>query len=77
MGEAQKRPFQLSFNSAQRFEFQGARVTFDDGLILVCELHERLGLSALVQLQAVSCITWSLSREFKMEIPINPLESSA
>jgi len=41
------------------------------------ELDERLGLSALVQRQAVSWITWSLNREFKMEIPINPLESSA
>jgi hypothetical protein len=77
VGEAQKRPFQLSFNSAQRFEFQGARVTFDDGLILVCELHERLGLSALVQRQAGLFITWSLNREFKMEIPISLLESSA
>lgn len=25
MGEAQKRPFQLSFNSSPRVEFQGAR----------------------------------------------------
>ena len=47
MGETQQRPFQLSFNSALRVEFQGARVTSDGGLILVRELDERLGLSML------------------------------
>ena len=35
MGETQQRPFQLSFNSSLRVEFQGARVTSDGGLILV------------------------------------------
>ena len=45
VGETQQRPFQLSFNSALRVEFQGARVTSDGGLILVRELDERLGLS--------------------------------
>lgn len=49
MGETQKRPFQLSFNSSLRVDFQGARVTSDGGLILVRELHERLGLSALIE----------------------------
>ena len=49
MGETQKRPFQLSFNSSLRVEFQGARVTSDGGLILVRELDERLGLSALME----------------------------
>ena len=48
MGETQNRPFQLSFNSALRVEFQGARVTSDGGLILVRELDERLGLSELI-----------------------------
>ena len=48
MGETQERPFQLSFNSALRVEFQGARVTSDGGLILVRELDERLGLGELV-----------------------------
>jgi DDE family transposase len=48
VGEAEKRPFQLSFNSSLRVEFQGARVTSDGGLILVRELDERLGLSELV-----------------------------
>src|SRR5713226_1545416 len=48
VGETQKRPFQLSFNSSLRVDFQGARVTSDGGLILVRELDERLGLSALV-----------------------------
>src|SRR5271167_3502482 len=43
VGETQKRPFQLSFNSSLRVEFQGARVTSDGGLIVVRELDERLG----------------------------------
>ena len=49
MGETQKRPFQLSFNSSLRVDFQGARVTSDGGLILVRELDERLGLSELME----------------------------
>jgi len=49
MGETQNQPFQLSFNSSLRVEFQGARVTSDGGLILVRELDERLGLGALMQ----------------------------
>src|SRR5713101_2489340 len=48
VGETQDRPFQLSFNSSLRVDFQGARVTSDGGLILVRELDERLGLSELV-----------------------------
>jgi hypothetical protein len=44
----QDRPFQLSFNSSLRVDFQGARVTSDGGLILVRELDERLGLSELM-----------------------------
>jgi hypothetical protein len=44
-----KQPFQLSFNSSMRLDFQGARVTSDGGLILARELDERLGLSALMQ----------------------------
>ena len=49
MGETQERTFQLSFNGSLRVDFQGSRVTSDGGLILVRELDERLGLSALVQ----------------------------
>jgi hypothetical protein len=49
VGEAQKRPFQLSFNSSLRVDFQGARVTSDGGLLLVRELDERLGLSELME----------------------------
>ena len=48
IGETQQQPFQLSFNSALRVEFQGARVTSDGGLIRVRELDERLGLSELM-----------------------------
>ena len=58
MGDTQNRPFQLSFNCALRVDFQSARVTSDDGLILcvsrrwfdsVREPDERLGLSALME----------------------------
>jgi hypothetical protein len=48
VGEAQNRPFQLSFNSSLKVDFQGSRVTSDGGLVLVRELDERLGLSELV-----------------------------
>ena len=49
VGETQQRPFQLSFNSELRVEFQGARVTSDGGPIPVPELDERLGLSELME----------------------------
>ena len=49
MGETQQRPFQLSFNSSLRVDFQGARVTSDGGLLLVRELDERLGFGELVE----------------------------
>ena len=49
MGERQNRPFQLSFNSLLKVDFQGARVTSDGGLVLVRELDERLGLSELME----------------------------
>jgi hypothetical protein len=48
VGETQERPFQLSFNSSLKVDFQGSRVTSDGGLVLMRELDERLGLSALV-----------------------------
>src|ERR1700722_16828790 len=48
VGERQNRPFQLSFNSSLKVDFQGALVTSDGGLILVRELDERLGLSELM-----------------------------
>jgi Transposase DDE domain group 1 len=48
VGETQNRPFQLSFNSSLKVDFQGSRVTSDGGLVLVCELDERLRLSELV-----------------------------
>jgi hypothetical protein len=49
MGEKQNQPFQLSFNSSLRVDFQGSRVTSDGGLILVRELDERLGLGELIE----------------------------
>ena len=48
MGERQNQPFQLSFNSSLKVDFQGSRVTSDGGLILVRELDERLGFSKLI-----------------------------
>jgi hypothetical protein len=44
----QNQPFQLSFNPSLKVDFQGSRVTSDSGLLLVRELDERLGLSALI-----------------------------
>src|ERR1700680_1518706 len=49
VGETQDRPFQLSFNSSLKVDFQGSRVTSDGGLVLVRELDERLDLSALME----------------------------
>jgi hypothetical protein len=48
VGETQNQSFQLSFNPSLRIDFQGSRVTSDGGLLLVRELDERLGLSALI-----------------------------
>src|ERR1035438_190765 len=48
MGQIQKLPFQLSFNSSLKVDFQGSRVTSDAGLLVVRELDERLGLSELI-----------------------------
>jgi hypothetical protein len=48
MGEKQNRPFQFSFNSSLKVDFQGSRITSDAGLLLVRELDERLGLSQLI-----------------------------
>ena len=48
MGEKQNQPSKLSFNASLKVDFQGSRVTSDGGLILVCELDERLGLGELI-----------------------------
>jgi hypothetical protein len=48
VGERQNQPFQLSFKPCLKVDFQGSRVTSDSGLLLVRELDERLGLSALI-----------------------------
>ena len=48
MGETQGQPFQLSFNSSLKVDFQGSRVTSDGGLVLVRELDERLGFGELI-----------------------------
>jgi hypothetical protein len=48
MGERQNGPFQLSFNSSLKVDFQGSWVTSDGGLILDRELDERLGFGDLI-----------------------------
>jgi len=42
VGETQNRPFQLSFNSSLKVDYQGSGETSDGGLILVRELNEVL-----------------------------------
>ena len=49
MGETQIKPFQLSFKASLKVDFQGSRVTSDDGLVLVRELDERRGFGELTQ----------------------------
>ena len=49
MGESCNQPFQLSFNSSLKVDFQESRVTSDGGLFLVRELDERLGFSELIE----------------------------
>ncbi len=49
MDEKQNQPFQLSFNSSLKVDFQGSRVTSDGRLILVRELEERLGLEKPIE----------------------------
>jgi len=49
VGERQNQPFQLSFNSSWKVDFQGSRVTSDGGLVLVRELDERLGCGELIE----------------------------
>jgi hypothetical protein len=48
VGETREQPFQLSFNSSLKVDFQGSRVTSDGGLVLVRELDERLGFGELI-----------------------------
>src|SRR5665811_680288 len=49
MGEKQNQPFQFSFNSSLKVDFQGSGVTSDGGLVLVRELDERLGFGELIE----------------------------
>jgi hypothetical protein len=49
MGDARSGPVRLSFNLHLRVEFPGAAVTSDAGLLLLRELDEHFGLSALIE----------------------------
>src|SRR5271167_4724921 len=55
VGETREEPFQLSFDSSLRVDFQSARVTSDGGLILVRGLDEPLGLSELMDRHLSDC----------------------
>jgi Transposase DDE domain group 1 len=48
VGDKQNQPFQLSFNASPKIDFQGSRIMSDDGLIVVRQLVERLGLGDLI-----------------------------
>ena len=47
--ETLNRPFQISFNSWLKVDFQDARVTSDGGVLLVRESDERLGFGQLIE----------------------------
>jgi hypothetical protein len=49
VGEKQNQPFQLFLNASLKVDFQGSRVTSDEGLIPVRELDERLGLEKFIE----------------------------
>jgi Transposase DDE domain group 1 len=55
VGESPSQPFQLSFNASLKIDFQGSRVTFDGGLILVREIDERLGFGELIGQHLTDC----------------------
>ena len=65
MGEKQNQPFQLLFNTSLKVDFQASRVTSDGGLILVCELDERLGLQKLIEEQ-LSDSRQGLNKQFTL-----------
>src|SRR6202040_1455015 len=67
VGETQNRPFQLSFNSSLKVDFQGSRVTSDGGLVLVRELDERLDLSALTEQHLIDS-----GRGKNLQLPFSP-----
>jgi hypothetical protein len=45
----QDQPFQLSFRASLKVGLQGGRITSDGGLLLVQDLHDRLGFSELIE----------------------------
>jgi hypothetical protein len=70
MGEKQNQPFQISFNTSLRVALQGSRVTFDGGLLVVRELDERLGLSALIAENIRDGYRLDSILKVKKEIPV-------
>jgi len=65
VGETEKQPFQLSFNTCLKVDIQGSRVTSDGGLILIRELDERLGLDKLIEEQ-LSDSRQGLNKQFTL-----------
>jgi len=66
MAEKQNQPFQLSFNSSLKVNFQGSRVTSDGGLILVREGDATFWIKTMA-----TGFILNRTLEFKMEIPVN------
>jgi hypothetical protein len=58
MGEKQNQPFQLSFDSSLKVDFQGSRVTSDGGLILVRELDGHLASLTRLQQRLLGTSGW-------------------
>jgi hypothetical protein len=48
IGEIQNGSFRVSFSLSLNVDFQGSQATSDGGLIVVRELHERLGSGDLI-----------------------------
>jgi hypothetical protein len=54
--KAEMNPFELSFNRSLKVDFQGSRVTSDDGLVIVRELDERLGIKRKFRLRSSGAV---------------------
>jgi hypothetical protein len=66
VGEKQNQPFRLPLNASLKVDFQGSRVTSDDGLNLVRELDERLSLEKLIEEEQLSDSRQRLNKQFTL-----------
>ncbi len=51
MGEGKESPLRLAFDRRIKFEFHGARITSDGGLLAYRELDDTVGLTAIAALR--------------------------